>query len=196
MPTYPSPVDLLSFQTYLNDTSTDPTVTGFYQGLLATATEYVYTWLDRDYTPLAAKTDTFFGDDSQFYAPRYPIGLLNSWHAIDAAGIDHDQGVLDLIVRRRGTLLQTRTLRFDARSEHRLAYILPPDIFCPETVKLVITEIAALLFEASNQGMSTLGLLSATSRDGSSGGSLDRERFLDLTERHKEMLRPYKRYPI
>ena len=83
MPTFTSPVALADFQTYLKDSSVDPTVTGFFQTCLDAATEAVYTWLDRDYTASATKTDIFWGDDTQFYAPKHPAGSLLSWTYTD-----------------------------------------------------------------------------------------------------------------
>ena len=53
MPTYTPPVSRAEFQTYLKDASTDATLLAFYDALLNAATEYVYAWLDRDYTASA-----------------------------------------------------------------------------------------------------------------------------------------------
>lgn len=196
MATYTSPVSLADFQVYLHDTSTDTTLTGFYQSCLDASTEYVYTWLDRDYTASASKTDTFWGDDTQFYAPRHQVGSLTSWHTIAPDGTDTNVGTSDLLVRANGYLLQSKTLTFQSGVEHKIIYAQPSSLACPETVKQVITEIASQMFQSSNQGEGVLGLVTATLADASSGGSYNRERFQDLSERHKEMLRPYKRYPV
>ncbi|MDP4198309.1 MAG: hypothetical protein Q8922_04675 [Bacteroidota bacterium] len=202
MPTYPSPVLLVEFQEYIKDASTDAALLLFYQSLLDTATESVYTWLDRDYTPAAPKTDTFFGDDTQCYAPRNRVGTLLTWSATDAAGTTTIYGTGELLLRANGYLIQiasTSVKTFQSGYEHALTYQQPSAIQCPETIKQVITEIATLAFQASNQGQGTLALASSSERQGAlgfSGGFSDREKFLDLTERHREMLRPYKRYPI
>jgi hypothetical protein len=193
MPTYASPVTLAAFQTYLKDTSTDPALTAFYQSLLDTATEYVYNWLDRDYTASATKTDTFFGDDSPFHAPRNPVGTLLTWVYADNNGVTTTVGVLDLLLRANGYLIQAKTKYFQSGVEHRLSYQQPSTLVCPETVQQVITEFAAILFTDSQQGSGQLELFQTTARDAFGTG---RERFLDLTEHHKELLRPYKRYPV
>ncbi len=202
MPTYTSPVTLIEFQEYIKDSSTDALLLLFYQSLLETAAEYVYNWLDRDYTPSAVKTDTFFGDDTSCYAPRNRVGTLISWSATDSSGNTTSLGTSDLLLRANGYLIQissTSTKSFQSGFEHKITYNQPTSLLCPETIKHVITEIAALLFQSSNQGQGTLGLMSASEREGAlgfSGGFAERERFLDLTERHKEMMRPYKRYPV
>jgi hypothetical protein len=193
MPTFTSPVALTDFQTYLKDASTDTTVTGFFQTCLNAATEAVYTWLDRDYTASASKTDVFWGDDTQFYAPRHQAGALTAWTYTDLSGTVTTVGTSDLLIRGNGYLLQTLTHRFQREAEHTLTYTQPSTLTCPETVKQVITEIAALLYQASNQSTGSLGMLIAYAQDGS---ATDRERFLDLSALHKDMLRPYKRYPV
>ncbi len=193
MPTFTSPVALADFQTYLKDASTDTTVTGFFQSCLNAATEAVYTWLDRDYTASATKTDVFWGDDTQFYAPRHQAGSFLSWTYTDLSGTVTTPGTSGLLIRANGYLIQTLNSRFQSGAEHTLTYKQPSTLTCPETVMQVITEIAALLFEASNQGEGSLGVLIASAHDGVAS---DRERFLDLTPLHQEMLRPYKRYPV
>ncbi len=193
MPTFPSPVALADFQTYLKDASTDTTVTGFFQTCLNAATEAVYTWLDRDYTASASKTNVFWGDDTQFYAPRHQMGSLTAWSYTDLSGTVTTPGTSDLLIRANGYLLQTLTHRFAREAEHTLTYTQPPTLTCPEAVRQVITEIAALLYQSSNQGEGSLGMLIASAHDST---STDRERFLDLSQLHKDMLRPYKRYPV
>ena len=193
MPTFTSPVALADFQTYLKDSSTDTTVTGFFQTCLNAATEAVYTWLDRDYTASATKTDTFWGDDTQFYAPKHQIGTLISWSYTDLSGTVTTMSTADLIIRANGYLLQAITGRFQRGAEHTISYHQPASLTCPEAVMEVITEIAALLYQASNQGTGSLGVLTSSQND---GASIERERFLDLTPLHQQMLRPYKRYPV
>ncbi|GEM_PF-2399756 len=193
MPTYISPVALADFQTYLKDTSTDPTLTGFFQTCLNAATEAVYTWLDRDYTPLATKTDVFWGDDRAFYAPNNPVGSLLSWTYTDRSGTVTTMPTANLLIRAKGYLLQTTVGGFQRGAEHTIAYRQPSTLVCPEIVAQVITEMAAVLYQSSNQGAGSLGLLTASTNDGS---SIDRERFLDLSPRHQEILRAYKRYPV
>jgi hypothetical protein len=193
MPTFTSPVALADFQTYLKDASTDTTVTGFFQTCLNAATEAVYTWLDRDYTASASKTDVFWGDDTQFHAPRHQAGSLTAWSYTDLSGTVTSPGTSGLLLRANGYLVQTLNSRFMSGAEHTLTYTQPSTLTCPETVKQVITELAALLYQASNQGTGSLGVLISSLNDGS---SIDRERFLDLTPLHQETLRPYKRYPV
>ena len=193
MSTYTSPVPLAEFQAYLKDASTDPTVTGFFQTCLDHATEAVYTWLDRDYTASAAKSETFWGDGTAFYAPRHAVGTLTSWSSTDLAGTITAHTPSDLLIRANGYLLQSLTDRFERASEHTITYHLPATLLCPETVKQAITEMAAVLFQESNQGAGRLELFSISARESTSS---ERDRFLDLTERHKEMLRPYKRYAL
>lgn len=202
MSTYPSPVTLAEFQNYLKDPTPAADVLPLYARCLDAATEYVYTWLDRDYTASATKTDTFFGDGSRCYAPRNRAGTLTNWTATDDAGTITTIGAGDLLIRANGYLIQISadsTKAFDSGYEHAITYTQPSTLVCPETVKQVITEIAALYFVASNQGEGILGVETSSQRDGSlgyTGGFSERERYADLTERHKEMLRPYKRYPI
>ncbi len=193
MPTFTSPVALADFQTYLKDSSVDPTVTGFFQTCLNAATEAVYSWLDRDYTALATKSNIFWGDDTQFYAPRRQAGSLTSWTFTDLSGTVTTQSVSDLLIRANGYLVQTLTQTFQSGAEHTITYKQPSALTCPETVMEVITEIAAILFQQSNQGAGNLNLFSISSHD---GAAYERDRFLDLSERHKDMLRPYKRYPV
>jgi hypothetical protein len=202
MATYTSPVSLSDFKAYLKDTTTDTALLAFYQSLLDTATEHVYTWLDRDFTASATKTDRFWGDNSQFYAPHDQAGAITSWTTYDENGASTSMGTTDLFIRRNGFLIaikSTSTKTFESGFEHKIVYTTPSTLTCPETVKQVITEIAAELLRASNQGDGTLGVLYQSTRDGAlgyDGGFSQRARFLDLNERHKEMLRVYKRYPI
>lgn len=202
MATYTSPVSRADFQEYLKDTSTDATLLAFFQSLLDTATEHVYTWLDRDYTASATKTDRFWGDDTQFYSPHDQAGAITSWSVTDRDNNTTAMATTDLFLRANGYLVavkSTSTKTFASCFEHKLVYTTPSTLTCPETVKQVITEIAAELFRASNQGDGTLGVLAASQRDGAlgyDGGFSARSRYLDMSERHCEMLRPYKRYPI
>ncbi len=193
MPTFTSPVALTDFQTYLKDVSTDTTVTGFFQTCLNAATEAVYTWLDRDFTASAAKTDTFWGNDAPFYRPRHPVGALTAWSYTDLSGTVTNVGTSDLLIRSNGYLIQTLTHRFQVGAEHTISYTQPSTLACPETVLHVIVEVAALFYQNSNQGVGSLGVMISTMREST---STDHERFLDLSTRHKEMLRPYKRYPV
>jgi hypothetical protein len=193
MPTFTSPVSVATFQVYLKDTSTDTTLLAFYQTLINNATEAVYTWLDRDYTASAAKTDIFWGDDTQFHAPRHQAAAFTSWTYTDLSGTTTNPGASDLITRANGFLIQTKTHTFQSQAEHTLTYTQPSTLICPEQVMQVITEIAAIQFEQSNQGAGSLGIGIASSRD---GVSTAHERFLDLSQIHKDMLRPYKRYPV
>src|SRR4051812_18975205 len=115
MPTYPSPVLLPELQTYLKDASTDPLVLAFFQTCLDAATDYVYDWLDRDYTPLATKTDIFWGDDTRFYAPHHQVGSILSWTFTDFDGAVIVNSVGDLLIRSDGYLLQSKGDPFRSR---------------------------------------------------------------------------------
>jgi hypothetical protein len=202
MATYPSPVSLSDFKTYLKDATTDTTLLAFYQSLLDTATEQVYTWLDRDYTASATKIDRFWGDDTQYYAPHDQAGAITAWTATDRDGTVTTNSTSDLFLRANGYLIgikSTSTKTFACRFEHKITYTTPSTLTCPETVKQVITEIAAELLRASNQGDGTLGVLYASHVDGAlgyDGGFSQRAHYLDISEHHKEMLRMYKRYCI
>jgi hypothetical protein len=186
-------VSLADFQTYLKDSSTDATLLAFYQSLLDAATELVYTWLGRDYTPGAVKTDVFWGDDSQWHATQFPVSGIVSWSYRDLDNTLTTPDSSDLVIRNDGQVLQARTLTFVANAEHRIKYQQPGTLTCPETVRQVITEIAAGLFAASHQGDASLGMISSTFKDGE---SLERDRFQDLTSRHRAMLQPYRRLAI
>src|ERR1019366_7996144 len=122
MPTFTSPVALTDFQTYLKDTSTDTTVTGFFQTCLNAATEAVYTWLDLDYTASASKTDIFWGDGTAFHSLRHQAGALTAWSYTDLSGTVTTVGTSDLLIRANGYLLQTLTHRFQRQAEHTLTY--------------------------------------------------------------------------
>ena len=202
MATYPSPVTLSDFKTYLKDATTDTTLLTFYQSLLDTATEHVYTWLDRDYTALASKTDRFWGDNSQNYVPHDQAGAITAWTQTDENGSVTANSTSDLFLRLNGFLIgikSTSTKTFACGFEHKITYTTPSALTCPETVKQVITEIAAALLRASNQGDGTLGVLSTSHVDGAlgyDGGFSQRARYQDMSEQHKEMLRVYKRYSI
>ncbi len=142
---------------------------------------------------MPARRDVFWGDDTPFYAPRHQAGTLTAWTYTDLSGTVTTVGTSDLLIRGNGYLLQTLTHRFAREAEHTLTYAQPSTLTCPEAVKQVITEIAALLYQASNQGEGSLGMLIASAHDAT---VTDRERFLDLSALHQETLRPYKRYPV
>jgi hypothetical protein len=82
---------------------------------------------------------------------------------------------------------------FEQCKEHRITYTLSPTLTCPETVKQVITEIAAIILRESKQGADTLGKQLELFKD---GGGTAREMYFELDERHRTMLSPYKRYAV
>ena len=178
MPTYLPPIALPDVQRYLKDTSTDANVLALLTEALHAATERVYTYLDRDYTPNAVKTDSFFGDDHAYHFLRYPCSVITSWKYYDAAGAETDVGATYLKLFSNGKLIVTKEKKFLSGFEHRISYITPATLTCPEMVKQVIIEIAAGIFEASKQG---------------AGELLDDEM---MTQRHEYLLAPYRRIPV
>jgi hypothetical protein len=193
MPTFPSPVTVSEFQTYIKDTTTDPAIVAFYQTLLDTATEKVYTYLDRDYTAGAVKTDVFFGKGLHVHRMQNPAGTFLSWKYYDEKGAETVGDVLSLVILAEGNVAVSPEDRFRQGFEHRLKYQQPLILTCPETVKQVITEVAAIIFQESNQGSGSLGVIITSERNDTNS---DRLRYSDLTERQKAMLAPYKRYAV
>jgi hypothetical protein len=193
MPTFPSPVALSDFQKYIRDGSTDPTILAFYQSLLNTATEKIYTYLDRDYTPGAIKTDVFFGNASHVHRMYHPAGTIITWKSSDFEGNVTVQNIAELVLMANGIIVINAKNRFFWKCEHRINYSLPSTLACPETVMQVITEVAAIIFEESKMGGARLGIEIESNKNDTSG---DRARYLDLTPRHIEMLAPYKRVAI
>ncbi|MDP4229799.1 MAG: hypothetical protein Q8916_05270 [Bacteroidota bacterium] len=193
MPTYPSPVALSDFQNYLKDSTTDTTILAFYQILLDTATERVYTYLDRDYTPGAEKTEVFFGNGRRVQRLNDPAGALLSWKYYDSSGSETIVDISEAFLMAKGILVVTAGRKFERCFEHRLTYNLPTTLRCPEMVKQVITEIAAVIFEESKQGGGRLGAFSESDKLDTTS---DRIRYIELSARQKEMLAPYKRIAV
>ena len=193
MSTFPSPVSLSDFQRYLKDPTTDTAIQAFYQSLLDMATEKIYTYLDRDYTPNVAKTDVFWGRGMAVHRLQHPAGSFVSWKYYDDIGAETVANVADLALLSNGMIAVGAVHKFLFGYEHRLKYLTPTTLTCPETVMQIITEVAALAFEESKQGGGRLGIYSESDR---SDTSADRARYSDLTERQKAMLAPYKRYPV
>ncbi len=193
MSTFPSPVSLAEFQNYLKDTTVDIGILAFYQTLLDTATEKIYTYLDRDYTPSVAKTDVFFGRGLHVHKMRNPAGALVSWKYYDNTGAETIANIADLVLLANGSVTVCAVKTFLRGFEHRLKYFQPTTLTCPETVKQVITETAAIIFEESKQGSGRLGIMTESDRLDT---NTNRVRYLDLTERQKATLMPYKRYAI
>ena len=106
MPTFPSPVTVSQLQTYLHDISTDPSILAFYGSLLNTATEKVYAYLDRDYTPNAIKADVFFGGGEQIHRMQYPAGSFISWKYYDEHGAETvaNTGDIALLANRKQSI--------------------------------------------------------------------------------------------
>ncbi len=193
MPTFPSPVSLSDFQSYLKDTTTDTGILAFYQSLLNTATEKIYTYLDRDYTPGAVKTDIFFGRGLQVHRMQYPAGALISWKYYDKTGAETVANIADLVLLANGSIAVGAVMKFLWGYEHRLKYSLPSTLTCPETIRLIITEVAAVIYEESKLGSGRLGIMIESDKNDTSN---DRLRYSDLSERQKAMLSPYKKYAI
>lgn len=193
MSTYPSPVFLSDFQRYLKDTTTDVTIQAFYQSLLDTATEKIYTYLDRDYTPGVMKTDIFFGNGLHVHWMYNPAGILHTWKYYDAYGNETVVSISELVLLANGTVAVAAEKRFLREFEHRIVYDQPLSLICPETVRQVITEVAAVIFEESKQGASRLGIEVESDR---SDSNYERARYQDLTKRQERILAPYKRMAV
>jgi len=193
MSTYLSPVSLADFQTYLKDTTTDTTILAFYQSLLDTATEKIYTYLDRDYTASVAKTDVFWGQGLHVHRMQNPAGSLVSWKYYDKKGTETVANIADLTLLSNGSIVIGAEKTFLRGFEHRLKYLQPSALTCPETVKQIIIETAAMIFEDSKQGRDQLGLFSDAEKFDTTA---TRVRYIDLSERQKAMLAPYKRYAV
>ncbi len=193
MSTYPSPVSLSDFQRYLKDTTTDISIQAFYQSILDTATEKIYTYLDRDYTPGIMKTDIFFGNGLHVHRMNNPAGVLHTWKYYDAEGNETVVSISELVLMANGTVAVAANKRFSREFEHRIVYDQPLSLTCPETVRQVIIEVAAMIFEESKQGSSRLGIEVESDR---SDTNYERVRYQDLTDRQERMLAPYKRIPV
>ena len=193
MPTYPSPVTVTSFQMYMRDGSSDPTVLAFYQLLLATATEKVYTYLDRDFTAGASKVDVFFGNGLHVHRMFNPCETLVFWKTIDSTGTLTVQDISELLILANGEIVVNAKQKFDPHCEHRIKYTQPAALACPESVMQVITEVAAVIFEESKLGGARLGIETESDKNDSSS---DRARYIELTDRQKSMLAPYKKISI
>ncbi|MEP7234603.1 MAG: hypothetical protein ABI778_04835 [Ignavibacteriota bacterium] len=193
MSTFPSPVSVSEFQSYLRDTTTDVDILAFYASLLDTATEKVYTYLDRDYTASAVKTDVFFGKGLHVHRMKHPAGALISWKYYDESGTETIADTGDLVLFANGEIAAGATAKFSFGYEHRLKYSLALSLVCPEAVKQVILETAAIIYEESKLGGARLGIGIESDRG---DANIARYRYLDLSERQKGMLQPYKRYAV
>ena len=193
MPTYPSPVSLSDFQRYLKDTTTDISIQAFYQSLLDTATEKIYTYLDRDYTPGAVKTDVFLGNGLHVHRMLNPAGALIAWKYYDEFAAETIANIADLVLLANGMAAIGGVKTFLRGYEHRLKYSQPSGLTCPEAVRQVITEVAAVIFEESKQGTSRLGIETESDK---SDSSYERVRYHDLSPRQIAMLAPYKRVAV
>lgn len=188
-----SPVTLEEFQFYIFDTSTDTDLLAFYQRLLDGATERVYTYLGRDYTPEAEKTDVFFGTSMHVHRMDNPAGEILSWKYYDAYGNETVVDISELVLMARGTIAVAASKIFYKDFEHRITYKQPDSLQCPETVKQAIIEIAAIIFEESKQGGGNLGRLLVSDRI---DADYERVRFIELSPRHLNLLAPYKRIAV
>ena len=193
MPTYTPPVPLPDLQRYLKDTSTDPSLLVLLQFALETATERVYTYLGRDYTPSAVKTDIFWGTDTDYHYLRYPCGAITSWTYYDRGGTANIGNISDLHLFETGMVVVNTNDLFRSHYEHRITYTQPALTAAPEEVKQVIIELAAQIFEESKHGAGALGIATDWSRDSAAS---DRVRYLDLSDRHRTQLTAYRRVPI
>jgi len=193
MPTYTSPVSLADFQTYINDTSEDEAILAFYQSLLYRATERIYNYLDKDFTAEAEKKEIFWGNDSKFHRLHQPAGAITAWQTLNHEGVSTPMDTSELLLFENGLLLYRKVGAFEAMLEHHVTYELPSDLTCPETVQQVIIEVAAVLLRESTKGGATLGENSEWTRENSSTIG---QHFYELSERHQELLSPYRRYAL
>jgi hypothetical protein len=154
-----SPATVEELQYYLKDESSDGDLLDYFQSLLYTATQFVYTYLDREYTPSTSFTEIFWGDDGNAVRLRHRAGAITSWKYYDEAGNETIEDSIDLGLREDGNLIIAGTKRFLAGYEHRIVYTLPGSLVCPEPIKQCVIELAAMLFNKSNQGHGTLSTL-------------------------------------
>ncbi len=190
MSTYTSPVTLSNFQLYLNDQSADPTVHAYYQSLLDYATERIYTYLDRDYTASAVKTDIFFGNCKPWRRLHQVAGAVTAWSSVDSLGAITTNDPTTIHLFEGGELAVLSSGTFDPTLEHRITYSLPSSLSCPETVAQVITEVAAVALRESKQGSGSLGEQMSYSHDSNFSS---RAVYVELSDRHRELLSPYRR---
>ncbi|HYM34491.1 MAG TPA: hypothetical protein VET48_03790, partial [Steroidobacteraceae bacterium] len=165
----------------------------FYQSLLDSATERIYTYLDLDFTASAVKTDIFWGRNQKTHMLHQAAGAVTLWTTTDEHGVATVMDPSKLHLFENGNFIVLSDGRFDPCTEHRITYTLPATLTCPETIRLVITEIAAIILRESKQGGDTLGKQLELFRE---TGSLSREVFFELGERHRSILSPYKRYAV
>ncbi|MEI8134832.1 MAG: hypothetical protein WCH46_07105 [bacterium] len=193
MSTYPSPVTVADFQKYMRDATTDTEVLSFFQSILDSATEQVYTYLGRDYTPSAVKTDVFFGKGLHIHRMDNPAGTIINWKSYDFEGTETINDISGLVLISRGAIVVNPEATFAKNLEHRIKYALPDSLSAPETVCQVILEIAAIVFEESKLGGARLGIEIESDHSNPSG---TRVKYLDLRPRHVELLAPYRRVAV
>jgi hypothetical protein len=172
-----SPATVEELQYYLRDESTDPNLLDYFQYALDAATEFVYTYIDRDYTASTPFTEIFWGDDGNAVRLRQRAGAITSWKYYDETGDETLEDIDDLGLRENGNLIIAGTKRFLSGYEHRIVCTLPASLVCPQPVKQCVIELAAILFNKSNQGHGTLSTL-------------------DLEPHHFATLRMHKRVPV
>jgi hypothetical protein len=172
-----SPATVEELQYYLKDESSDPDLLDYFQSLLDIATEFVYTYLDREYTASTSFTQIFWGVDGNAVRLPHRAGAITSWKYYDETGDETIEDVSDLGLRENGNLIIAGTKTFLSGYEHRIVYTLPVSLECPKPVKQCVIELAAILFNKSNQGHGTLSTL-------------------DLEPHHIEILRMHKRVPV
>ena len=193
MPTYTSPVALADFQEYLKDSSTDAGLLAFFQSLLDASTEYVYTWLDRDFTPSATKTDTFMGTNTNEHRLHSAADHIVSWQYRDSQGVVSVPSSSEIVLFESGLRAKLKTMTFGLGYEYQIVYVQPASLACPESVRQVILERTAVMYQDSNQGEGIIGIEMNYARD---QAYLERASYRDLSPEHKEILRMYKRYSV
>jgi hypothetical protein len=193
MSTYTSPVALADVQEYLKDSSTDAGLLAFFQSLLDASTEYVYTWLDRDFTPSATKTDTFMGNNTNEHRLHSAADHIVSWQYRDSQDVVTVPLTTEILLFESGIRAKLKTMIFGVGYEYQIVYVQPASITCPESIRHVILERAVIMYQDSNQGEGILGIEMNYARD---QAYLERATYLDLSPEHKEILRMYKRYPV
>lgn len=172
-----SPVTVQEFQTYLRDSSTDPALLAYYQELLDRTTDYIVGYIEKDYTANAVKTDVFWGDDTDGHRLTHPAGVITQWKHYGHDGSETTEALGSLALREHGSFVVAYGKTFASGREHRLTYQLPNSLEWPIALKQVITELTAMLFEASKQGQGTL--------------------FIEpIPERHRQILDQYRTIPV
>ncbi len=183
---YPPPLTVTDLQNYLNDSSTDPDLINLFEQAINAATDRVYTYLGRSY-PIGVQTSIFWGDGGTCHSLIDEALTIHAWTYRDTEGTLSVGDISKLNLFELGRLIIAHDVTFERGYEHYITYT-PIPVLCPDTVKQVILEISATIYEESKRGRGVL-IIESEWQTGSSG-----ERYKELDERHKKVLAPYRRY--